>query len=86
MRPPAIAETRYIPEFTRSSGPAGPIPWRKGEPHDTTRSRISRSTACPLLKAFDLDDYLTNGALDGLFSMEAQEEKKIRQHSKGGNR
>jgi hypothetical protein len=34
---------------------------------------------------FDLDEHVTNGALDGLFSMVAQEEKKIRQHSKGGN-
>ena len=39
----------------------------------------------PLLNAFHLDDYVTNSALDGLFSMEAQEEKKIRQHSRGGN-
>jgi hypothetical protein len=29
--------------------------------------------------SFDLDQYVTDGALDGLFSMVAQEEKKIRQ-------
>ena len=34
---------------------------------------------------FDLDEYLINGVLNGLFSMVAQEEKKIRQHSMGGN-
>ena len=34
---------------------------------------------------FDLDEYLINGALGGLFSMVAQEEKKIWQHSMGGN-
>jgi hypothetical protein len=34
---------------------------------------------------FGSDHYVTNGALDGLFSMVAQEDKKIRQHSKGGN-
>ena len=28
--------------------------------------------------SFDLDQYVTDGALDGLFSMVAQEEKKIR--------
>ena len=28
---------------------------------------------------FDLDDYVTNGALEGLFTMLAEEEKKIRQ-------
>jgi hypothetical protein len=34
---------------------------------------------------FDLGEHVTNGPLDGLFSMVAQEDKKIRQHSKGGN-
>ena len=34
---------------------------------------------------FDLDEYLINGALGGLFSMVAREEKKIWQHSMGGN-
>jgi len=34
---------------------------------------------------FGSDDYVTNGALHGLFSIEAQEGKKIRQHSMGGN-
>jgi hypothetical protein len=30
--------------------------------------------------SFDLDKYVTDGALDGLFYMVAQEEKKIRQN------
>jgi hypothetical protein len=30
--------------------------------------------------AFDLDDYVTDGALEGLFTMLAEEEKKIRQN------
>ena len=34
---------------------------------------------------FDLDEYVINGALHGFSSLVAQEEKKIRQHSMGGN-
>ena len=32
------------------------------------------------LLSFDLDEYVTNGALNGLFSMLAEEERKIRQN------
>ena len=45
-----------------------------------------KASSMPFVESFcfDLDEYVINGALDGLFSMVAQEEK-IRQHSMGGN-
>jgi hypothetical protein len=48
---------------------------------------IQKASSMPFVESFcfDLDGYVANGALDGLFSMAAQEEKKIRQHSRGGN-
>jgi len=46
-----------------------------------------KASSMPFVESFyfDLDEHVTNGALGGLFSMVAQEEKKIRQHSMGGN-
>jgi hypothetical protein len=44
------------------------------------KEMMEKYTSIPFMKAesFDIDNYVTNKALDGLFYMVAREEKKIR--------